>query len=166
MRTVRSLFALLALALGAAACESSNRIVMPGEVVGVWSDSVVIGTGIDALTLATYLHLRADGDFIWDQITYGGGTHGPDVPTQRTTLYGDYRLRPGVLDIRTLKVEHHEMDPRPTVEYVANPRWSGDFYRARFQGDDLELTYTTAPADAPIETRMTFHRLPPGRPID
>jgi hypothetical protein len=165
MRTIRTLFALLALALGAAACESS-RIVMPDEVVGVWTDSVSIGTSEDLVTVADYLYLRADGDFIWDRITYGQGTYGDDVPTNRTTQYGDYRLRPGVLEIRTVKIEHSGVDPRPTVEYVRNPQWSGDFYQARFAGEDLELTFTTAPFDAPIEVRMTFRRQPPGHPID
>lgn len=163
MRFIRSLLALAALGLGAAACEP-DRGIIPEQITGVWTDSLSMSEGI---TWAHTLDLRPDGEFYWDQITYGGQGYGHDVPVYRTVLHGRYTLAPGALNVRVEDVEYSGAALGRTVrEPVENPRWSGDFYRARFFGDELELSYTTAPFDTPVEYRFSFTRQPPGQPID
>jgi hypothetical protein len=95
IRIIR-LLALTALSLGAAACEP-DRGIIPTQVIGVWTDSRAVRQGV---TWANTADLRPNGEFYWDQITYGGHPYGPDVPVSRTIQHGRYRTRAGVLDLR------------------------------------------------------------------
>jgi hypothetical protein len=162
MRIIRSLLAVTALSLGAAACEP-DRGIIPTQVFGVWTDSMAVRQGV---TWANTLDLRPNGEFYWDQITYGGHPYGPDVPVHRTVQHGRYRTRPGVLDLRVESMEFSGVERATTTEEVDDPQWSGDQFRARFSGDDLKITYTSEPFDAPETYTLTFSRKPEGRPID
>lgn len=162
MRIFRSLLAVTGLSLGAAACKP-DRAIIPTQVIGVWTDSMAVSQGV---TWAHTLDLRPNGEFYWDQITYGAPPYGPDVPVYRTIQHGRYRTRSGVLDLQVESLELSGVDRATTTEEVDDPQWSGDRFRARFSGDDLEISYTVAPLDAPETFTFTFSRKPEGRPID
>ncbi len=155
MRIIRNLAVLCALALGAAACEP-DRIAGPEGLAGVWTDSIDMGQGV---TWANTLSLAPGGGLRWEQATYGIPPYGPGVAAHRYVQHGRYRMRGGILELRVDFVEHAWAEREtPLTERIKDPRWSGDLYRARLDGDALEVTYTRAPLDTPEEIRLTFLR--------
>lgn len=153
-----SLAALLALPLALSACESALAV---GDGIG---DERLAGTWVREREPAPPGEIReqvvygADGTYVRDVRYYGYNAQSANELSGFYKAEGQYRLNGDRLEMRLVRETHWDAltGGEPTVD-----RHFGGWVDAgtvRIEGDTLIRTYTTYPADAPVETIVRYHR--------
>ena len=155
MKPPRILFALILLLV--AACESRS-LVTPEAMRGSWRAVYPAGPGERT---EQWIHFGSDGSFRSEILWYGFYGHPSSTRTGYMVSEGQHRVDGDRLEARIRRTEQWQMyaaGPNPVIEVRSDPEWA-EHGTVRVRGDQLFLTTTSAPADAPITTTEVYQRV-------
>jgi hypothetical protein len=152
MRTLR-LLALLALPLAISACE--HVLITEEHLEGLWlreREHVPPGQ------ISEHLDFGADGSFKRDVRHYGYNGQAPSELSGYYTVEGEYRVRDERLELRLVRETSWDALIGGPETVTGLPGEWADAGTVLIVGERMIRTYTTYPADAPVETTVTYHR--------
>jgi hypothetical protein len=157
------LFPLLLLAL-LAACDRAAPLPAPSALEGRWlGPAERWSDGWSPDRTERRFTFGADGTYTRETVSFGGYGRPAAERTYWHRVHGDFRVEGGRLWTRERRREtwdaFHGADAPVKSETVDAPRFT-DAYGVALRGDSLTLHYVTHPADAPVDTRAVYRRVP------
>lgn len=148
-----------------ASCRESTSPDL-GSLVGEWADTPHVNQ--DGTTYQQFLTLRADRSYVMDFRTSSAGRAGLDELVAYSRAEGSFSVRNDSLFEHAIFIRTWDRSVnggKETVTQVGDrrlqpgqPDTSGAHYEV--SAGTLRLNYLSFPADAAVETEMTYFRVP------